>query len=150
MKRVILYASVLFMAVCSISCSNQGNKKEVAKVISSSKVNVYYFHFTRRCATCMAVEQTARQAVEVLYPNEVKAGEYSFTSLNLDEAGTKEIADQLGVGGQSLMVVHGDKKIDITGAAWMAAHDPEKMKSEIKSGIDKVLFELYGVFKKFT
>lgn len=140
MKRVILFISILVIGIASISCNNQGNKKEVAQALTTSNVNIYYFHFTRRCATCMAVEENARRAVEELYPNEVQAGEYSFTSLNLDEATPKEIANELGVGGQSLMVVRGDKKIDITSAAWMAAHDPEKMKSEIKSGIDKVLF----------
>lgn len=140
MKRVTLFISLLALMLCSGSCNNQGNIKEVAQAISTSNVNIYYFHFTRRCATCMAVEENARKAVEALYPNEVKTGEYSFTSLNLDDAGTKEIADKLGVGGQSLMVVRGDRKIDITGAAWMAAHEPDKMKAEIKSGIDKVLF----------
>jgi hypothetical protein len=88
----------------------------------------------------MAVEENARKAIEAMYPNEVKSGDYSFTSVNLDEAGTKEIADKLGVGGQTMMVVRGDKKLDITSAVWMAAHDLEKMKVEIKSGIDKVLF----------
>jgi hypothetical protein len=140
MKRVILFVSVLAILAGSNSCINQGNKKVVAQAINTSDVNVYYFHFTRRCATCMAVEENARKAIEALYPNEIKTGIYSFTSLNLDEASTKEIADKLGVGGQSLMVVRGDKKIDITSAAWMAAHDPDKMQVEIKSGIDKVLF----------
>jgi hypothetical protein len=88
----------------------------------------------------MAVEENARKAVETLYPNEVKTGDYSFSSLNLDETATKEIADKLGVGGQTMMVVHGDKKIDITSAVWMAAKDPDKMKLEIQSGINKVLF----------
>lgn len=140
MKRVILFASILVMIFSSISCNNQGNMKEVVQELTASNVNIYYFHFTRRCATCMAVEENARKALEALYPNEVKTGDYTFSSLNLDETTSKEITDRLGVGGQSLMVVHGDKKIDITGAAWMAAHDPEKMKSEIKSGIEKVLF----------
>ncbi len=140
MKRITLFVSILLIIISNVSCNNQGNKKEVAQAISASNVNVYYFHFTRRCATCMAVEENARKAVEALYPNEVKTGEYSFTSLNLDEASTKEIAHKLGVGGQSLMVAHGDKKIDITSAAWLVAHDPDKMKVEIKSGIDKVLF----------
>ena len=126
--------------ISSVSCNCQANNREIAQTVDSSKINVYYFHFTRRCATCMAVEENARNAVEALYPNEVKSGEYSFTSLNLDEASTKEIANKLGIGGQTLLVVHGDKKIDITSSAWFAAHDLNKMKVEIKSGIDKVLF----------
>jgi hypothetical protein len=140
MKQFTLLATVLVVVLSSISCNGQVNKKEVAQTVNSPKVAVYYFHFTRRCATCMAVEENARKAVESLFPNEVKTGEYSFTSLNLDEPGTKEIADKLGVGGQILLVVRGDKKIDITSAAWLNAHDPDKMKQEVKSGIDKVLF----------
>jgi hypothetical protein len=140
MRKVILFVSALAIVAASISCNNQANKKEVAQAINTSDVNVYYFHFTRRCATCLAVEENARKAIEALYPTEASTGEYSFTSLNLDDDSTKEIANKLGVGGQSLIVVRGDKKIDITSAAWMAAHDPDKMKTEIKSGIDKVLF----------
>ena len=135
-----LLVAILTTIFTCISCNNQGNKKETFQIANSSDVSVYYFHFTRRCATCLAVEENASKAVEALYPNEVKTGEYSFISLNLDEASAKAIADKLGVGGQSLIVVHGDKKIDITGSAWLAAHDPDKMKAEIKSGIDKVLF----------
>jgi hypothetical protein len=139
MKQVKLFVAILVLIFGSISCNN-GNKKEVIQSIGSSDVKVYYFHFTRRCATCMAVEENARKAIEALYPNEVKTGEYMFISLNLDEAGAKGIADKLGVGGQSLLVVRGDKKIDITGAAWLAAHDPDRMRAEIKSGINKILF----------
>jgi hypothetical protein len=140
MKSVKLLAVILMVYLCSVSCNSQTNNQKVAQTIGSSKVSVYYFHFTRRCATCMAVEENAHKAVEALYPNEVKSGDYSFTSMNLDEASTKEIADKLGVGGQTMMVVRGDKKLIITSAVWMAAHDLDKMKVEIKSGIDKVLY----------
>jgi hypothetical protein len=140
MKNVKLLAVILIAFLSSVSCNGQTSNQKVAQTVGSSKVSVYYFHFTRRCATCMAVEENARKAVEALYPNEVKSGDYSFTSMNLDEASTKEIADKLGVGGQTMMVVRGDKKLDITSAVWMAAHDLDKMKVEVKSGIDKVVF----------
>ena len=132
MKNVKLLASVLIVFLSSVSCNGQTNNQKIAQTISSSKVNVYYFHFTRRCATCMAMEENARKAVEALYPDEIKSGDYSFTSLNLDEESAKGIANKLGVGGQAMMVVRGDKKLDITSAVWMAAHDPDKMKTEIK------------------
>ena len=140
MKKLALMSTLLVLVLSIISCNGQGNKQVAAQTVNSQKVVVYYFHFTRRCATCMAVEENARKAVETLYPNEVKAGEYSFTPMNLDEDSTKEIADKLGVGGQTMMIVYGDKKLNITSAVWMAAHDLDKMKVEIKTGIDKVLF----------
>jgi hypothetical protein len=140
MKQTSLLATLILLMFSGISCNSQSNNKVVAQKVESSNVKVYYFHFTRRCATCLAVEENARKAVEALYPNEVKAGTYSFTSLNLDEANPKEIADKLGVGGQSLLVVRGDKKIDMTSPAWLNAHDLDKMKVEIKSAVEKVLF----------
>ncbi len=88
----------------------------------------------------MAVEKNARNAVEELYPNEAKSGLYSFISLNLDENDVKKIADKLGVGGQTLLIVCGDKKLDITSSGFLNAHNPDKMKQEIKSAVDKVLF----------
>jgi len=140
MKQLLLFVSVLTVMLISASCDGQENKKEVALSSNSSHVNVYYFHFTRRCSTCLAVEENARKAVEALYADKVKTGEYSFTALNLDEANNKEIANKLGVGGQTLIVVRGDKKIDMTDKGFMNAHDYEKMKEEIKSAVDKVLY----------
>jgi thiol-disulfide isomerase/thioredoxin len=140
MKTTVLLATLLLLIFTFISCSSQSNKKVVAQKVESSNVNVYYFHFTRRCATCLAVEDNARKAVEALFPNEVKAGDYSFTAINLDEASSKEIANKLSVGGQTLLVVRGDKKIDVTDKGFLNAHDLEKMKVEIKSAVDKVLF----------
>jgi thiol-disulfide isomerase/thioredoxin len=140
MKTTVLLATLLLLIFTFISCSSQSNKKVVAQKVESSNVNVYYFHFTRRCGTCLAVEDNARKAVEALFPNEVKAGDYSFTAINLDEASSKEIANKLSVGGQTLLVVRGDKKIDITDKGFLNAHDLEKMKVEIKSAVDKVLF----------
>ena len=140
MKKVYSILSAVLFLTSIISCTGKRSENSSTVAIGNASVNVYYFHFTRRCSTCLAVEENARKALEALYPNEVKTGEYSFTSLNLDDANTKEIADRLGIGGQSLVVVRESKKIDITGAAWLVAHDPEKMKDEIKSGIEKVLF----------
>jgi len=139
MKRTMLLVSVVALMSGLGSCKGQEKKEGTPQAINSQTVSVYYFHFTQRCATCMAVEENARNAVEELYPDGYKAGSFTFSSLNLDEARTKEIANELGVGGQALLVVHGDKKADVTGPAWLAARDPEKMKAEIKSGIDKVM-----------
>jgi len=140
MKKLTIIISVLILMNGVYSCNGQENIRSTTQTLHSSNVNVYYFHFTRRCSTFINVEENSRKAVESLFPENIKSGEYSFTSLNLDEDTSIEIANKLGVGGQSLLIVRGDKKIDITSAAWLAANDPEKMKVEIKSGIDKILF----------
>ncbi len=139
MRHVILLFSVISL-IGNISCNNRGTQKEVAQTVNSTEVKVYYFHYTRRCATCLAVEDNARKAVQALYPDKIKTGDYSFSAFNLDETTNKEMADKLGIGGQTLLVIRGDKKINITSAGFLNAHNPEKMKEEIKSAIDRVLY----------
>ena len=139
MKRIVLLSFALVMMLGSFSCNAQTSKKADAKTTASTKVEVYYFHFTARCATCRAVEDNSKVAFETLYADKVKNGEYAFKGLNLDDAKSKAIAEKLGVGGQSLLVVCGNKKVDLTSKGFLYAHDADKIKEEIKKAVNNVL-----------
>ena len=134
---MLSFALVIMLG--NLSCNAQANKNSDSKSTASTKVVVYYFHFTQRCKTCHAVENNAKIALENLYPEKVKNGEYAFKGLNLDDATSKAIAEKLGIGGQTLLVVCGDKKIDLTSQGFMYAHDPDKIKEEIQKAVQKVL-----------
>ena len=139
MKRIVMLSFALVMMLSSFSCNAQTNKKTDTKSTTSTKVEVYYFHFSARCSTCHAVEDNAKSAVESLYPEQIKNGDYSFKGLNLDDASTKPIAEKLGIGGQTLLIVSGDKKIDLTSQGFIYAHDPTKIKEEIKKAVEQVV-----------
>jgi aspartate/glutamate racemase len=139
MKQILLFSFALLLMPGNWSCNAQASKKAEVGTTVTTRVEVYYFHFTRRCATCMSVEENARKAVESLYADKVKKGEYSFKGVNLDDDSSKPIAEKLGIGGQTLIVVCGDKKIDITDKGFMNAHDLEKMKEEIKKAVELAL-----------
>ena len=136
-----MFSFALVMMLGSFSCNAQDSNKQITKQLGESKVEVYYFHFSRRCNTCVSVEENAKKAVEALYADKVKTGEYSFKAINLDDASSKTIAEKLGVGGQTLLVVYGDKKIDITDKGFMNSQDLEKMKAEIKKAVDNLLID---------
>ncbi len=105
-----------------------------------SKIEVYYFHFSRRCATCNAVESVTTDALKAYYPEKFKKGEITFTSLNLEDDKTKAMADKLKVEGQQLLFVSDGKIIDITDKAFMyALNTPAKLKAEVKKTVDKLL-----------
>ncbi|NOU19630.1 MAG: hypothetical protein HOO91_18895 [Bacteroidales bacterium] len=139
MKQITIFSFVVLMVLSSISCNVQGGKKESTQRSISAKVEVYYFHLARRCKTCLSVEETARKAVEVLYPEMVKTGEYVFKAINLDESENKVFAEELGIGGQTLLVVSGKNRLDITDKGFLNAHDLEKMKEEIQKAVDQAL-----------
>ncbi|TCN64482.1 nitrophenyl compound nitroreductase subunit ArsF family protein [Acetobacteroides hydrogenigenes] len=141
MKQILLLSITLMFAFGGITAEAKNPKKATTptKVVAAEKkVEVYYFHFTRRCKTCMAVEANAQKAVETLYADKVKRGLYTFKGLNLDDASTDAIAKKLGVGGQALLVVSGKNKVDITSKGFMNANDLEKMKEEVKKAVDNV------------
>jgi hypothetical protein len=140
MKSFYLALIALIMVSLQLSCNGQtdqkqtGNESEIA-----AQVGVYYFHFERRCTTCINVEENSKKAVEELYPEQVKSGEYFFQSVNLDEKSGKETGDKMGIGMQTLVVVHGEKKVDITGEGFMYADNYNRLKSEVQKAVDKAL-----------
>ncbi|MBN2272993.1 MAG: hypothetical protein JXK95_01560 [Bacteroidales bacterium] len=133
----IIMALALFMPV--VACNAQTEKKDIT-TCSSDKIEAYYFHFTARCMTCKTVEARAKENIEILYPEWVKQGKISFQSVNLDEESGKATGNKLKVYGQTLLIVKGDTKINITNEGFMYAfREPEKFKAIMKEKIDPLL-----------
>ena len=106
---------------------------------SGEKVDVYYFHFSRRCQTCLNVEKVAKESVETLYPDQVKNGAITFQSINLDEKEGADLGKKCKVEGQTLIVICGDKRVDLTDKGFLYANgNPEKLKSEIQKAVEEV------------
>jgi len=135
MKTINLLSLLLIVAGINISCTGQNNKSEQPVVEKSDEVCVYYFHNTRRCATCEAVESESQKAVTELYGDRVR-----FEAYNLEEDTGEEKAEELGVSGQTLLIVGGDTKVNITNEGFMnARNNPGKLKQIIKEKIDPML-----------
>lgn len=104
------------------------------------KVEVIYFHLTRRCVTCQAVETVSGDAVHELYAEEIKEGKVIFRSLNIEDEATEAEAERLKATGQCLLIVSGETRIDLTADAFMyARNNPEKLREELKKAIDPLL-----------
>lgn len=127
----------LFMIVCLIA--NVTSYVQANTVDSSKQVSVYYFHYTQRCKTCVELEATAKLSVENLYASQVQRGEYVFKSFNIDDLETKELQKKYDIAGQTLLIVCGEKKIDITDQGFSNAQNFEGMKTEIKKAVNNVL-----------
>lgn len=78
MKKVML-----MMAMClgMFACGNSNAKsnKATEEQPQKDRVEVLYFHGKQRCATCMAIEKNAKEAVEAQFADELKT-EQSFSS----------------------------------------------------------------------
>ena len=140
MKKSLFFGFVLLMSVFSISCNSQvKNDNEETVVKASGKIDVYYFHYTRRCVTCETVEDNTKLAIDNINKERAGGDAIIYHVLNLDDAATKALADKFKVGGQSLIVTTGEKKVDITGNAFINAKNPVKIEEEISKATNKLL-----------
>ncbi len=141
MKKLIL-ASVAILLIASFFTVNAGSPatKSAPATSSVAKVEVYYFHFTRRCVTCQAVETESQKAIAALYPAQYKSGKIIFKSLNLDENTSKTLAEKCKAEGQQLLIISGNKRFDLTEQGFMYARsNPDKLKQELKTTIDPLI-----------
>jgi hypothetical protein len=118
-----------------------GNAQPVNKEKSASeKIEAYYFHYTTRCMTCRTVEERAKENLGDLYPAQVKAGTVTFQAANLNEEAGEALAKKLGVSGQTLLIVKGEKQVNLTNEAFLyAVTNPDKYKAIIKEKVDELL-----------
>lgn len=140
MKKLALLMLITF-SLPIIACSSFGSETTNAKTTAiAAKVEVYYFHYTRRCGTCKSVEQVTKDALNEFYGDKVKKGEITFQSVNIEEKDGEAIANKMKVAGQALIFVFNGKQVDLTDTGFMyAISNPDKLKSEIKKTIDPAL-----------
>jgi len=138
MKKLISFIVLLALNISLFTVNAvESAKDDVNMVILAPKVEVYYFHFTRRCGTCVAIEEETQKALSQYFPEELKTGIIVFKSINIDETNSKTLVDKYNIGGQALIVISGSKRADLTKEGFMYAQsNPDKFKQIIKSTID--------------
>lgn len=108
--------------------------KSKAKV-ADTEVKVYYFHATRRCATCESVERVSKETL-----NDHYKGKVAFITFNREDRKNKDLVNKYEISGQTLLVIKGDQVEDLTTKAFLyAKNDPEKLQKELISQVDNLL-----------
>ncbi len=143
MKKIISTVSLLllvgFMTVNAQCCNNpkpgcDRNGSCVKQGKETNDVKAYYFHGTRRCMTCQAVEDVTKEALKEYYGDKV-----SFSSVNSEKDSNNPMIEKYKVSGQTLLIVKGENVVNLTNFAFMNARtNPDKLKSKIKSTVDSM------------
>ncbi|MDX9883264.1 MAG: nitrophenyl compound nitroreductase subunit ArsF family protein [Prolixibacteraceae bacterium] len=142
MKRMIAFFLFIFTITAGYAqgCYKQEITSEPA-VLAMNIVNndvtvvkAYYFHATRRCATCQAVESVTREALKEYYGNQVV-----FQSVNREKDNKNPLIKKYKIRGQTLLIVKGDKVINLTNEAFLYARTkPDQFKAKLKSVVDSI------------
>jgi hypothetical protein len=124
--------SIFLLIVLASFPGKSQTVKQASQDSKLIKIEAYYFHNTARCVTCKAVESEAKANLENLYGKMVV-----FQSLDLEDTANKAISEKLNISGQTLLIVKGDKQINLTNEGFMYARtNPAKFKSILKKKVD--------------
>lgn len=128
-------ASMIFVVSSYAQETNLGEKK--AAELESAKVEVYYFHGTRRCETCKAVGKVSSELVKNEYGDNK---DVCFIEVDYDEPGNEALIEEFEVTSSSLYVYNHEKIINLTTYAFQYAKtNPDKLRSRLKTLINKNL-----------
>lgn len=139
-KKLSTLTMFMLLAIVSVTaqCCNSSaqksdeNQNKSAEVSNVSDVEAYYFHATRRCATCKAVEKVTREAIQEKFGDEVK-----FQSINREKQSDHPMMEKHNVSGQTLLIVKGDQAENLTNFAFMNARtNPDKLKNKVVETIE--------------
>jgi hypothetical protein len=85
------------------------------------------------------VEAEAKKAFETLYPEKFKDGTAFFKALNIEEEENGDLVEKYQITGQTLLVVKGENKANLTSQGFLYAKtNPDKLKEEIGTAIESL------------
>jgi hypothetical protein len=146
MKVKIIY--IVLIALFLLGCANQNssisgdvlnNKSADASI---EKIEVYHFHGTNQCYSCITVGAYAEETINTYYSNELQSGKIVFSSINYDLPENKVTAMKYGVSGSSLWIgvydstgFHHEQNTNV----WYKISNKEDYMSYLKGIIDQKL-----------
>lgn len=150
-KKVLIFPLLILSIFIFTGCSSNNNGPQSSaineveaseKKLIVDKVQVFTFHATKRCATCIAIGKLSGEVVEEYYQPELRDGKIEVREINIDLPENKELADKFQASGSALKInaiYDGQDHITEDTAVWRLTSNPVQYKSYLKNKIDTLL-----------
>lgn len=145
-KKALILPLLILGIFIFTGCSSNNNEVQASKVsetkLKADKVQVFTFHTTQRCATCIAIGKLSGEVVEEYYQPELRDGKIEVREINIDLKENRELATKFQASGSSLKInaiYDGQDHINEDTAVWRLTSNPAQYKSYLKNKIDTLL-----------
>lgn len=68
-------------------------------------VTAYYFHGTKRCKTCLAIESYSRESLEGGFPDAMRSGKLAWRPVNVDEPRNEHFVEEYALATKTVVLV---------------------------------------------
>lgn len=135
---------------CSMNAKSEASTQvesksavENSEVTAKDCVEVLYFHGKQRCATCIAIETHAKEAVETTFAEQIKKGDVVFKIIDISQEENEKIAEKYEVTWSSLFIVkHKAGKETVENMTEFAFGNARKSPDEFKAGVVKTINDM--------
>ena len=151
MKNTIVL--MLILTVIITGCTPENAQKPTQNIQENAgmssintanvqKIEIYHFHPTNQCSSCLAVGNYAEETVNTYYSEELKSGKIVFAHINAQLPENSELVTKYGVTGSSLWIgiydgngFHAEQNTNV----WYKIGNKAEYMSYLKGVIDKRL-----------
>jgi len=109
---------------------------------SADKIEVYYFHRTQRCYSCLALGQYIKETIEQEFFEEIESGRIDFREINVDLPENKDVAKKFQASGSSLfinVIKNGQDNISQDTNVWRLLSNKVQFKNYLENKINLFL-----------
>lgn len=122
--------------------SSEKNTSETAKEPIAEKLQVYYFHGTSRCVSCLKIGEYINKTMTEYYTEQIYNQVIDYREINADLPENKEVAKKFKASGSSLYInriIGGKDNIEPDPAVWKLLNNEVNFKNHLKEKIDGYL-----------
>ena len=157
-NKALFYAGIIIIGIIGLvainSYAQKGNAAKSAtekitadavaeqEVKPAEKIQVYLFHATSRCYSCITAGKYAKETVEQKFPEELKSGKIEFKEINVDLPENKEVATKFKASGTSLFInsiIDGQDNIKEDTQVWRLISNEQGFISYLSDKLNKLL-----------
>ena len=151
----LLYGGALVFAIVLVYTSVSPNKKtqssvqgnnsktaEAQEAKPAEKIQVFLFHATQRCITCVNIGKYAEETLEQKFPEELKSGKIEFREINIDLPENKELATKFRATGSALFInpiIEGNDNIKEDTQVWRLTSNKQSFISYLSDKLNAML-----------
>ncbi len=152
MKKYIIIIAIFAVVISGfILFNNYGQKKEQVntnysvidiKLPKADKIEVFLFHATQRCTSCVNIGKFTKQTIDNNFSEELSSGKIVFREINIDLPENYQLAEKFQASGSSLFVntIRGGKDyIEQDLKVWRLVSDEGEFESYFKDKIANIL-----------
>lgn len=143
MKRILFLLGLwLAFISCNMNAKDDSAKADEKETVKDH-VEVLYFHGKQRCATCIAIENNAKAALQENFGEQMKSGDVEFKVIDISKDENEKIAEKYEVTWSSLFVVkYKEGKETSENMTEFAFGNARKSPEVFKAGVVRVVNEM--------